>query len=810
MKSRQIVRAAVVILALPCLLLLPGYSNVTSGQDKKDDPPKRPSPPTPIIHQLAGGDYHLWHYEFKDAATCKKAYEALQNQFPDDAMPFPPYKQFLDVLLRFTKKQTPDGKLTYDFGNYAKAKKTLDDFDGPWADQDSYVAVPPRPNPPKATEPSRATKPDNDVVAGGYKGLTGDGIIIVIIDTALDYRNPAFQTADGKSRLLYYWDLNAQGKSVWFVEDVLTEKDPKIVDNKPTKKFPVKLHAGHEYVIDLKNRVPDDQYWDKYDPILAVLDEHDKIVLDQKGQPLYNDDLFRGDKNTPPDKNSQIAFKPSVDGTFYLAASRYQGAGAFLLNVTDKSWSPNKDVDFLFPNGAPFGIMYTQEEINRSLKGSGPYINGDYWDAKTEGHGTSCASVAAGNDNNKKAAVKQGAAPKADLIVVAAGDPITGGIKGSMMHEICKHVQVLAKKANKPVVFSCSFGFDASQKPYPQVNDRQLDEQFSPDKPGHVICIAAGNDGKTSQHAGAILDGKGTKQKITWTAIGNPRLALLCNTEDKESIQLEGPYGKRLTDALIYDPRIKSLCIDPKLYNDSTKAIHVGDKQGPEIEYLTVSSSGGKEVVLNLYLDNLGGQFLEPFASSAMSIGSPGLIANAVTVGSYDWNDMFKGKPLAVWDNIVTTSIYHNMIPGQLSSYSSQGPLKGYFKAGFSKPDIVSPGQYFTVHLPQQYLKQSPKDTVNFFNGTSAATPYTAGVVALMMEARRRNIQAGNAKADLTTTEIRALFNRHVTPRSQKDQFVKDSVDKFGPLPNGAWGYGRLDAAAVQAILDDLLTEKRK
>src|SRR5262249_49475210 len=48
------------------------------------------------------------------------------------------------------------------------------------------------------------------IVRGGISGLTGKGVIIAVIDSGLDFRNPDFITYDAAgqptSRLLYLWD----------------------------------------------------------------------------------------------------------------------------------------------------------------------------------------------------------------------------------------------------------------------------------------------------------------------------------------------------------------------------------------------------------------------------------------------------------------------------------------------------------------------------------------------------------------------------------------------------------------------------
>ena len=45
----------------------------------------------------------------------------------------------------------------------------------------------------------------------GNLRLTGRGVLIGIVDSGVDYRHPAFLTADGKSRILRLWDQSIPG-----------------------------------------------------------------------------------------------------------------------------------------------------------------------------------------------------------------------------------------------------------------------------------------------------------------------------------------------------------------------------------------------------------------------------------------------------------------------------------------------------------------------------------------------------------------------------------------------------------------------
>lgn len=104
------------------------------------------------------------------------------------------------------------------------------------------------------------------------------------------------------------------------------------------------------------------------------------------------------------------------------------------------------------------------------------------------------------------------------------------------------------------------------------------------------------------------------------------------------------------------------------------------------------------------------------------TIGSPGAAEKVITVGA--GADVGEGGYF-------------------LASFSSRGPTAD----GRIKPDIVSPGYHITAP------KANSGDGYVEYSGTSMATPFTAGVVALMLEANP-NLSPQDVKSILAQTAI--------------------------------------------------------
>jgi subtilisin family serine protease len=176
------------------------------------------------------------------------------------------------------------------------------------------------------------------------------------------------------------------------------------------------------------------------------------------------------------------------------------------------------------------------------------------------------------------------------------------------------------------------------------------------------------------------------------------------------------------------------------------------------------------------YLSGPGAQFSEESYELGKVIASPSAASTVLSIGSYDWNDQFhfRGSVTVLFDDQLKAPLKI----GGLSTYSSRGPLR---IGSHVKPELTAPGQYHIAPAPLNVVTM--RDTTGLyqpFNGTSSATPYTAGVIALLLE----------ANPQLTWGEIRQLLTKNLTQDGHT-----------GKCPNSNWGHGKLDYAAVERLV---------
>lgn len=528
-------------------------------------------------------------------------------------------------------------------------------------------------------------------------------------------------------------------------------------------------------------------------PATEVLDIESRAVPD---------DIVRGGHGGMTGKNIIIAVVDTGIDFRHPDFITYDSAGqpkSRLLYLWDSTTEFRRGrgspAPYAYPNGTPIGTLYSQEQLTTELRASRQSIPA----TDSNGHGTACAGIAAGNGNGdqrpgglKRSSVV-GVAPGADIICVRIG---TGGLENSyLLNAACEWLDKVARST--PLVISGSFGGQAGGHDGQTVRERQLNLRFPLNKAGRALVLAAGNEGRDPIHAEAVFGARESRKLVEWDATPGAYLSIYFDSADKDDIVIEPELGTNFD----YD-----WDLNPFTNQASAHSNVAGGKGG-----LWLSTKSGKQIKAHLYfLARQEGTFLTASATNNTLVGAPGTAANAITVGSYDWNDNFHsgGQMTTLLSPPSCRDRSGRRLPleiGKISCYSSPGPVRfelpsdapapstGSGSGGTPartaptiKPEIVAPGQWYEssyARIPGGGgVSGWQVDDTNLYaamNGTSAATPYTAGIVALMFQ-KKKGLTLGEVK-DLLTTQ------------ANRDQFTEQ-------VPNGTWGFGKLNLAAVDSI----------
>ncbi len=124
----------------------------------------------------------------------------------------------------------------------------------------------------------------------------------------------------------------------------------------------------------------------------------------------------------------------------------------------------------------------------------------------TDGHGTHVAGTAAGNGASLKNRRFKGMAPKANLLIVKAGN---GSYPTSNIIDGLSYAHQKARQLNLPVVVNMSLGSYSGARDGTDPKSQAIDE-FCMKYNGRVVVASAGNDGNTKTQISGSIQGNGT------------------------------------------------------------------------------------------------------------------------------------------------------------------------------------------------------------------------------------------------------------------------------------------------------------
>ncbi|OLB16067.1 MAG: hypothetical protein AUH12_07510 [Gemmatimonadetes bacterium 13_2_20CM_69_8] len=447
-------------------------------------------------------------------------------------------------------------------------------------------------------------------------------------------------------------------------------------------------------------------------------------------------------------------------------------------------------------------------------------------------HGSHVAGIAAG-DGSAGGSSNQyaGVAPNADIIAVK------GGNAGFSSLDAVTGVEYIFKRAEllgRPAVVNLSLGRLLSPHDGTDADEQAIDSLSGP---GHIVVIAAGNDGSNPTattgnsppflvHATRTLAVVGDTAQL---AVSVPAYSpdagafndymlfnLWYDGRDSVTVTVRRPdlttFARRTGDLVD-----SSDASQGRIFIDNAAggpAAQNGDRQG-EIEMYdgnAAQAPASGTWVITLRLDHLGGtgrfDIWEWATSSTLGgaqisgggdnayvVNSPGNAARAITVAAHvnrvNWASQAGNFQFTVREQV-----------GDLATFSSSGPTRPVRNVlpSRQKPELSAPGKgvfsvYSSASSPAAPSALIATDGVHvLFSGTSMSTPMVTGAVALLLE-RRPDLTPEQARTILTTT-------------ARQDPFTGTSYATGFPggRPNPSWGYGKLDVQAALAQAPPALT----
>ena len=387
-------------------------------------------------------------------------------------------------------------------------------------------------------------------------------------------------------------------------------------------------------------------------------------------------------------------------------------------------------------------------------------------------HTTGCAGAS-------KVGVYSGMAPECDLVLCGLGNDLTDVAIVNSANFIADYAQ----SVGKPCVISISLGSDIGAHDGTSGICLGFDEVA--EKYGAVILLAAGNEADATGYATKTLESDEDAMAVVHTPVTSTALYGSCDIWNSTSDELK-------VEVVVLNPsgavKYRSIPMNNGTINASTMGldgtsitISGGVDQNnnryniyiySKVYTYATSGTGNNRVayiitgkggnVINVFTDNYGTEL----ASTGVSIsGVP--ISLGTSEGSFS-DDVTASKVISVGAMASRSTSNGSYSQGDIAYFSSYGTDFN----GVDHPFITAPGHYVIAPI-NRYYKQSGVYSVTYNgktdywdqkSGTSMATPITAGVVALLLQ----------ADPTLTVEEVKdALKNTataYVNPQSPPKQ----------------------------------------
>lgn len=419
------------------------------------------------------------------------------------------------------------------------------------------------------------------------------------------------------------------------------------------------------------------------------------------------------------------------------------------------------------PTGFQYGTLWKNDSLNFYLNNGYNTGNLYAWQNKFgyAGHGTPVASLAAG---------RNGVAPGATIVAVALTSYLDTLLRSDRIIDGIAHIYSTAKALNKKCVINISLGTQWGGPHDGKTLVEKTIDHFSYEKPDLIVCSSVGNDGNNWKHWGGFpIHADSSFGFARYAVEGSMYFSipkqysstLSISITDTRSPNLNSPAISR--DSISFQTpflKISNLVLsaDPVVYNHFRNGFVSGTisftASSANEDYdeliVTLKEYSSNQANLDYHISRfifrgtgmVHGYFpffnlhplyhfgKNPYPDDSTYVSTDNeytsaIPTNAFTVfssGAYNLRNCYVNGRL--------NQVVNGYQPCRLTYFTSKGPTFD----GRIKPDIITPGENVLAarsrwdnYMGHHFILDQ---NTQMFGGTSASSPITSGIAALVWE----------------------------------------------------------------------------